>query len=588
MGNPIQYTSRDFTSITNDINADTTLTDKPIWFKRLIAGVGDIFSMWLNAAVNDLYLRTAFTRQSVSDLCALISYVLLPQTTSTGTLLFYVDTSIGSAIFPFTVSYLNLRSKSQGSLTLSSQTFQAIVNQTFSLVQAVFTTNFAVNSKLTVATDFQFTGHKVRVSTTVTLPAPLLANTDYYIVYTSATTIALATSLANAYAGNIITLTSDGAGVQTLTLYSAAVTAYQQDFLTTAISIGQSDGVTAWQEFVLPDEFILPNTLSIAINSVIWTQVTDFASSGASSTVYKVIQLSDNQDSIRFGNGTYGLIPPSNFSILANYAVGGGANSNLAVTNGINTYAGNDTHILGVSNPVTFTGGADQQNINDAKNLGPLSIKTRDRFITVQDGITLALNFGGLSLVTIIRNAYGPLSCQVVGIANGGGNPSGALEANLQTYLINLTVLQSITVQVTNATITAENITAQMHILPTYVWANLLPYFRLAVKLQLTEAGAQILSTYKASGIVSAVTLINTIFGETFGQADYTQITSFLNNFVPRNFGDTIQLTTIIAFIQSFLVGCDYVTISVPSAAITTVLTEITTIGVLTLTQILP
>ena len=51
--NPISYTSRTFESILQDINDDDELIDKPNWFKRLIAGVGDVVSMWNNAAANN-------------------------------------------------------------------------------------------------------------------------------------------------------------------------------------------------------------------------------------------------------------------------------------------------------------------------------------------------------------------------------------------------------------------------------------------------------------------------------------------------------------------------------------------------------
>ena len=97
--NPIQFTSRSYQTILNDINSDAELVEKPNWFKRLIAGLGDTISIWLNALANLLYLRTAFTRNSVQDLCELIDYDLSPQTTSSGMVLFYINTALGTGIF---------------------------------------------------------------------------------------------------------------------------------------------------------------------------------------------------------------------------------------------------------------------------------------------------------------------------------------------------------------------------------------------------------------------------------------------------------------------------------------------------------
>lgn len=56
------------------------------------------------------------------------------------------------------------------------------------------------------------TGDKVRLSTSGTLPAPLLAATDYYLIRRTPTTLALATTHANALAGTGITITAAGSG----------------------------------------------------------------------------------------------------------------------------------------------------------------------------------------------------------------------------------------------------------------------------------------------------------------------------------------------------------------------------------------
>jgi microcystin-dependent protein len=75
------------------------------------------------------------------------------------------------------------------------------------------------NNTFTVASNAAkwITGMVVQVSTTGTLPAPLAAATDYYLVRDSATTIKLATTLANAIAGTVIDITSQGTGTHTLT-----------------------------------------------------------------------------------------------------------------------------------------------------------------------------------------------------------------------------------------------------------------------------------------------------------------------------------------------------------------------------------
>jgi hypothetical protein len=89
MNNFIPYTARTFNTVLNAINSYPELADKQDWFKRLIAGSVDTLSMLINAAANNAYLRTCFTRQALIDICERMGYAIPPQTTSHGTMLFY-------------------------------------------------------------------------------------------------------------------------------------------------------------------------------------------------------------------------------------------------------------------------------------------------------------------------------------------------------------------------------------------------------------------------------------------------------------------------------------------------------------------
>lgn len=90
-----------------------------------------------------------------------------------------------------------------------------------------FTSDFTTDILTKAAHGFT-TGLVVRVSTSVTLPPPLVAATDYYVILINANTFYLATSLANANAGTRIDLiTNDGAGVQTITPSALTAATYQ-------------------------------------------------------------------------------------------------------------------------------------------------------------------------------------------------------------------------------------------------------------------------------------------------------------------------------------------------------------------------
>ena len=62
------------------------------------------------------------------------------------------------------------------------------------------------------------TGTEVRFTTTDTLPAGLSLSTTYWLIYQSATTFKVASSLANALAGTAIDITDTGTGTHTITV----------------------------------------------------------------------------------------------------------------------------------------------------------------------------------------------------------------------------------------------------------------------------------------------------------------------------------------------------------------------------------
>lgn len=70
-------------------------------------------------------------------------------------------------------------------------------------------------NSITVTQDIA-TGDKYRLTTTGTLPSPLIAGTDYYIIRIDATTIKLATTYAFALDGTAIDITTQGTGNHTL------------------------------------------------------------------------------------------------------------------------------------------------------------------------------------------------------------------------------------------------------------------------------------------------------------------------------------------------------------------------------------
>jgi hypothetical protein len=552
------YTSRTYNTILADINSDTNLTDKPDWFKNMVAGSHDVLSLALNAAVNDLYLSTAFTEQSVDKLLQLIDYQRAARTTSSGSILFDI---LRTATFPVTVATADVVAYSQGSVSVSSKRFEALAG--FTLASTTETGTRSGNT-LTVARVYT-TGELFRISG-AGLPSPLVISTDYYAIYDSATSIKVAASRTDAYNGTYITLT--GAGSGTIKLFSQKVTCYQQTSKTNVI-VGTSDGSASFQEFNMPELDVLKTSISITINSLSWTRVDTFVNSISTDKHYKVEYKTDGSCVLVFGNGTYGLIPPA-FPIYASYAIGGGTAANITVLNKINSYAGTDSNITAASNCTTFSGGADREAIAVSKRLAPILLKTRDRFVTVEDGESLVLNYGGIQSASIDRNYYGVLSCRVVIVPTGGGAPAGALVTALQNYLIDRTILESIDVVVIGVSYVNTAFTSSLHVKTGYVYATVKPFYELGILMSISEKSQEIKTYLLANGIASTITLINTYWyatlGYAFTSADYTQVSNIVTYSTAPTIGGSIYEPDVVGVLDQWVDGVDYFTITLPAA----------------------
>lgn len=643
---PISFTSTDFTSVLNDINADSTLKDKPEWFKRIWAGVRDVLGVQINATANQSFLRTAFTRQAVADLCELIDYQIATYTTASGNLLFHLNAD--SITFPKSLTIADLsatvasgskRFEARAAITerATSATFSAsiatnkltIAGETFTnsastdllVVARIYNTGEKVQvsstttlpSPLAAATNYYAiysdathiylaetysnamagtyinltdtgtgthtvnriytTGEKVRLTTTTTLPSPFATGTDYYVIYSTATTIYLADSCIHAFSATAIDVLSTGTGTHTIHMYTAIATCYQQTSLDAAVSIGTSDGTTEWQVFYLPDSYALDAAIAIVVNSVTWTAVTNFAESVAADTHYKILNLTDGMKAIMFSDGVYGAIP-GNFDIMADYAVGGGANSNVTALNSITTYSGGDIDILTTTNAVAFSGGADEESLAHAKAAAPMLLKARNRDITIDDSIYLAENYAGVLKAGCNPNYYGLFSQQIVVVPEGGGVASSDLLTDLETYLTALTIMESVTTVAITATYVPVSITMTVKISPTATWATVQGYVVQALQLMFSEVGQEVLNSYDSGGIASAVTYINTHWTKAFTADDYNALTAIIDNLTIADFGMSWQRSDIEGFIDSFVEGVDYCVLAT-ATPITTAVYEI-------------
>ncbi|MBE9545272.1 MAG: baseplate J/gp47 family protein, partial [Proteobacteria bacterium] len=113
-----------------------------------------------------------------------------------------------------------------------------------------------------------------------------------------------------------------------------------------------------------------------------------------------VIEIDENDiTTVIFGDGIYGLIPPTGSQIIATYRSGGGKIGNVpagtinTITNAPDLTALADE----VINESAATGGEEQESIENAIRFAPLVFKSNQRAVTVEDYLGLAKKFPGVA-----------------------------------------------------------------------------------------------------------------------------------------------------------------------------------------------
>jgi len=559
MSNPFKYTDRTYISILSSINDKPELADKPEWFKRLIAGLGDVFSVMIDAVSNDSVLETALTRESTQALLKLIDYEIGLRTTSIGNQVFNVKTETPNGT---TFSNLDLIASTEGSLAASSKKYQSRSSSVYNLSISNFVR--LDSTQFSTGFDYNCSGRKIRLITTGTLPTGLFTDTDYYIIYINSNIFSLALSIDNAFNNIPIETTDAGIGTHTAQMYSFKSLLYQQESKEN-INIGRSDGVTPFQEFILPDKNIITDdTFIVNIGGDIYSEIDSLANSNATDKVYKILNKSDGIIALLFGNNELGIIPPQ-VDIICNYNIGGGSLSNQSALNSITVYSGTNQYIETTTNGEQYTGGSDEESIEIAKIRGPILLKARNRFITKEDGEALILALGGLSYVNIIRNAFGVLTVQVVGVALGGGNPSSEKKLEIEQELISKSILESVAVTVSDSILISPAVTCDIKKINAFDFNDIETQTSLGLKLFFTETGREIKNKYIGSGISETVVLINSIFNTNFSSNDNIWIERLVENLEPVSFNAEINESSIIAYIKSNVSGIADITFTSPT-----------------------
>lgn len=163
-----------------------------------------------------------------------------------------------------------------------------------------------------------------------------------------------------------------------------------------------SDGI-ANQEFSITDTAVEDTNYFVYVDDEEWTEVSTFISSTSTSKHYRLVHELDDTLTLIFGDNVRGMIPVSGAEIKFEYIRSDGVDGNVYQTGRITTvndkvYNEDGTEVtVTVTNPTTFTGGDNAEDIEEIRSEAPKVFATGDRAVTRDDFKAILRNYPSIA-----------------------------------------------------------------------------------------------------------------------------------------------------------------------------------------------
>ena len=240
--------------------------------------------------------------------------------------------------------------------------------------------------------------------TQITIPAGTIVSGDVIIADTVQTVyFTTASDLA------VLEKIGDTAGTASTTAYHGRSVILVSDNATTnGELIGTSTGLPS-MTFELGEKPVVDGSVELYVQDgdvfSKWTQVQHLLDYGPTDLVFSIYLDENDNVFVTFGDGVSGVIPTIYSEIRAKYTVGGGVLGNV-IPNTLTTIfyvpgltEGQTTALQGVvtvSNAVTAIGGSNPESTDQIRVSAPLSLRSNNRAVTLQDYADLALAVSGI------------------------------------------------------------------------------------------------------------------------------------------------------------------------------------------------
>ncbi len=214
--------------------------------------------------------------------------------------------------------------------------------------------------------------------------------------------------------------------------------------------LGSGDGSVPFQQFTLkqpPLTYLsaavpsgVSSTLSVRVNGIEWTEVPSLYNAGPSDRVFITRRTGSGQTVVQFGDGVNGSRLPTGIeNVEAVYRQGIGV-AGMVGPKQLSMLLTRPLGVKDASNPNASEGGQEPETVDQSRANAPLTMRTIDRVVSLQDYEDAARAFAGVARALVTRSWDGHQYVVVLTLAGTAGatiDPGGLLASNLLTALSN-------------------------------------------------------------------------------------------------------------------------------------------------------
>jgi hypothetical protein len=214
--------------------------------------------------------------------------------------------------------------------------------------------------------------------------------------------------------------------------------------------LGSGDAATPFQKFALKGSPLtyVPSedspsgavtTLTVRVNELEWHEKRDLYGLGGRERAYAVSIDDDGKATVEFGDGAMGArLPSGSENVRASYRVGTGL-AGLVPPGQLTLLTNPPLGVKRVTNPFAATGASDPEAGEDARAHAPLTVRTLDRTVSLDDFEDFAASFAGIGKAQASWLWSGEERLIVLTLADASGeplDPSSVAFSNLAKALV--------------------------------------------------------------------------------------------------------------------------------------------------------